>query len=490
MPGALPKPRDAAWAPNSRPQEAFLRCAAYEALYGGAAGGGKSDALVAGALRYVHRPKYCGIIFRRHFPDLERTLVPRTLALYPHAGGTYRAGDHTWVFPSGARILLAHLKDDAAALAHKSAEYQFIAFDELTSFTRYQYTFLLSRGRTTDPEIPIRIRAGTNPGDIGHDWVRARWAPWLDTRPEYTGLRAASGQVLHYLPGGDDKGDTYVPAGTPKALTRAFFPAFATDNPDLMVNDPGYVDRLDALDRVAREQMKHGDWAVKPGKGEYFQRGWWKYLDSAPPRSARRRAVRSWDLAATVDGDWTVGALQLDTPTLETPFVIEDVVRFRGTPHTVHAKLLATAESDGHEVEIILPIDPGQAGLDQAESFKRLLRGYILKFVRPTGDKTLRARPHSSAVENGLVALVRGPWNGVWVEEHQDFPTKGVPDDCIDSGSQGFNELAGVVPADVAGWSAALAGIRVGRPEAIAKHRGDVWLPDEDDEDTLFSRRD
>ena len=109
MPGALPKPRDAAWAPNSRPQEAFLRCAAYEALYGGAAGGGKSDALVAGALRYVHRPKYCGIIFRRHFPDLERTLVPRTLALYPHAGGTYRAGDHTWVFPSGARILLAHL---------------------------------------------------------------------------------------------------------------------------------------------------------------------------------------------------------------------------------------------------------------------------------------------------------------------------------------------------------------------------------------------
>ena len=296
--------------------------------------------------------------------------------------------------------------------------------------------------------------------------------------------------MLHYLPGGDDKGDTYVPAGTPKALTRAFFPAFATDNPDLMVNDPGYVDRLDALDRVAREQMKHGDWAVKPGKGEYFQRGWWKYLDSAPPRSARRRAVRSWDLAATVDGDWTVGALQLDTPTLETPFVIEDVVRFRGTPHTVHAKLLATAESDGHEVEIILPIDPGQAGLDQAESFKRLLRGYILKFVRPTGDKTLRARPHSSAVENGLVALVRGPWNGVWVEEHQDFPTKGVPDDCIDSGSQGFNELAGVVPADVAGWSAALAGIRVGRPEAIAKHRGDVWLPDEDDEDTLFSRRD
>lgn len=484
----LPRPADAAWAPNSRPQEAFLRCGGYEALYGGAAGGGKSAALLAGALRYVDRPTYCGIIFRRHFPALERTLVPRALELYPHAGGTYHRGDHLWSFPSGARVYLAHLKDDAAALSHKSSEYQYVAFDELTSFTRFQYTYLLSRGRTTDPTIPIRIRAGTNPGDIGHEWVRSRWAPWLDTRPEYTGMRAAPGQTLHYLPGTEGEPDVYVPATELGALSRAFFPALATDNPDLMRSDPGYLTRLDALDRVSRAQLKGGDWAVKPGKGEFFKREWWRYRDCAPAKASRK--VRSWDLAATTDGDWTVGALYSHAPDEEQPFIIEDVIRFRGTPHVVEKAIKDAAERDGRGVDILLPIDPGQAGVAQAEGFKRLLPGYVLKCIRPAGDKVARARHESSAVENGLVALVRGGWNHQWVEEHQDFPTKGVPDDCIDAGDQGFNELTGVAPSDLEGWAQSLAGIRVGRPEAPARG-GSIWLPDEDDDsDFAFTRRD
>lgn len=442
------------WSPNSAPQERFLAYGGFEGLYGGAAGGGKSEALLVDALYGIGHPSYRAILFRRTIPDLKKSLIDRARDFYPHVGGRYNKTDRRWTFPSGATIAFDHIEHEGDERRFDSAEFQYVGFDELTHFLRPQYLFLLSRLRSSKGIKP-RLRAATNPGGVGHEWVFERWRPWLDPRPEYEGPRASSGEVLYFAPDeSTEQSDGRVVArGTPDALGRTFVRALATDNPAITAQ---YLSQLKALDRVTRAQKLGGDWIAKPGKGEYFQRGWWKYLDEAPPRSSWRRAVRAWDFAGSRDGDWTVGVLYAHVPTAPQPWVIVDVIRFRGTPGEVLSKVLETAEADGKAVEVFIPQDPGQAGKYQADDFVAKLSGYAVKAQRPTGDKVTRAKPHSPQVEHGHVALVRAAWNHVLVEEHQDLP-EGTYDDIVDATSDGFNALNGT-PAPVsyrsakAGW--------------------------------------
>lgn len=447
-------PGERRWAPNSPPQEAFLAYNGFEALYGGAAGGGKSESLLIDALYGIGHPSYRAILFRRTIKDLKKSLIDRAQDFYPHARGAYNRNDHVWTFPSGASIAFDHIQHDGDERRFDSAEFSFVGFDELTHFLRDQYLFLVSRLRSSKGLRP-RIRAATNPGGIGHEWVFERWRAWLDPRPEYDGPRARSGEVLYFAP--DETGKKLdgvaVPRGTPDALARTFVRALATDNPAI---DAQYLSQLKMLDRVTRAQKLGGDWLVKPGKGLYFQRTWWRYLEQRPPRASWRRAVRAWDFAGSKKGDWTVGILYVHVPTCITPWVIVDMIRFRDTPGGVMKAVKAVAEEDGRDVEILIPQDPGQAGKFQADSYVAALPGYDVTTHRPTGEKVTRAKPHSSQVEHGLVALVRGDWNRVLVEEHQDLP-EGDHDDIVDATSDGHNFLAGAIkPASYkearAGW--------------------------------------
>jgi predicted phage terminase large subunit-like protein len=433
-------PTGKVWRPNSEPQETFLAYGGFEGGYGGAASGGKSEALLVDALYGINHPNYRAILFRRTFDELRKTLIDRARKFYPYAGGTEHKTDHVWTFRSGAQIAFSHMKDRDDYKRFDSTELQFVGFDEATSFYREQVIFMASRLRSSQGIRP-RLRWASNPGGVGHDWVFARYAPWLDTRPEYTGPRARFGEVLYFLPNPNDpEGDgDVVPRGTPGALPRTFVRSLPTDNP---ATDPQYLDQLDLLDRVTRAQKKHGDWLIKPGKGLYFQRSWWGYLDEAPPRSSWRRAVRAWDFSGSKTGDWTVGVLYAHVPTCITPWVIVDMIRFRDTPGGVLSKVLSTAEADGKEVEIFIPQDPGQAGKYQADDYVAKLAGYAVKTERPTGNKVTRAKPHSPQVEHGHVALVRAAWNNVLVEEHQDLP-EGEYDDIVDATSDGFNHLNG-----------------------------------------------
>lgn len=470
-------PTERRWRPNSAPQETFLTYNGFEGLYGGAAGGGKSEALLVDALYGIEHPNYRAVLFRRTFPELKKSLIDRARDFYPHVGGREHKTDHVWHFPSGAQIAFDSMKDPGDERRFDSAEFGFVAFDELTSFLRQQYIFLIGRLRSSKGIRP-RVRAATNPGGIGHEWVFERWRAWLDPRAEYTGPRARSGEVLHFAP--DDAhpdGDgQVVPRGAPDALSRTFVRALATDNPAI---DAQYLSQLKTLDRVTRAQKLGGDWLVKPGKGMYFQRGWWRYLETAPPRSSWRRAVRSWDLAATTDGDWTVGVLYAHVPTAITPWVIVDVIRFRGTPGAVEKLVKDTAAADGPDVDVLLPQDPGQAGKSQADAFVRLLAGYTVKTRPARGDKETRAKPHSAQVEHEQVALVRAAWNHVFVEEHQDFP-ESEWDDQVDAADEGFNDLAGVSAApSFTAAAAALGDV----PRRDARRAPDPWDdPDEDDD--------
>lgn len=408
------------WVPLPMQREA-LACGAYELLVGGAAGPGKSEFLVVDALRQVHHPTYRALLFRNTFPELERTLIQKAHRLYPPLGGVYNSQSHTYAFPSGAEVEFAYLEKEKDVHRYQGAEVQYVGFDELPHFTEYCYRYMQSRLRGT-AGIPIRLRATANPDGPHLEWVRARFAEWIEGR-------APAGEARWFDPDG-----RVVAKGTEFALSRSYVPGRLKDNPYL---GREYVAQLMALDPVTRAKLLDGDWDACVGEGKLFHRTWWKYLDAAPKVE---RKVRAWDLGA--GGDPTEGVLEGDRGVGVIPrYVVLDVVTHVGPPHEVHELVAKTAEADGVEVTIRLPQDPGQAGKDQALTYKRELAGYHVVTLPVTGDKVVRAGGYSSQVGAGNFALVRGPWTPAFVAQHHAFPDQ-PRDDKVDAGADAFSELA------------------------------------------------
>lgn len=423
------------WRPHAA-QELALRSAAYELLFGGAAGGGKTDFLKVAPLRWVKEPGFRAILFRRSYPELERTLITASRALYPALGAVYHEARHVWTFPSGATIAFGYCEKEKDVLRYQGAEYSFLGIDELTHFSEAQYRYLTSRARSADG-LPIRIRATSNPGGPGHEWVRARFGAWVGKAAD-----AAPGELCYY-----DADGRRVPEGTPWSLSRTFVPAKLADNPYLGTD---YRAQLLALDPVTRAQLLDGDWDATIGEGKLFHRDWWQYFDTLPPDV--EASARAWDFGGTADGDPTRGLRLRRRPRGVIPrYVIDDLVTLRGAPHEVHALVKSTALLDGPGVVVVIPQDPGQAGIDQAQSYKRDLEGFTVHSRRPSVNKVTRAGPASSQVGARNFALVRGPWNAALVAEGHAFPD-GPHDDIIDALSDAFAELTDGGPADVTGW--------------------------------------
>lgn len=449
------------WAPHPGPQTAFLASNVTELLYGGAAGGGKSDALLVGALRLVNEPSYRAVLFRRTFPELEDSLIDRAWSYYPALGGTYNQNKHRWTFPSGAQINLRSMQHEADRFDFKSAEFQYIAFDELTSFTESQYRYLFSRLRSSKG-LPCVMRAGTNPGGAGHDWVLRRWAPWLYPNPaidpdrarpeEYAGPFELPGIRLHYRHDQANDVEELVPSGTPGSYSRSFIPATVYDNPSIIENDPDYLIRLGALDRVERARLLGGDWMIRGAAGEWFDRSWFDVVPRGPGPLAVAR-VRYWDRAATEaektssqtaadqGPDWTAGVLM--SRDVHGFCYVEDVVRFRGPPHVVEKRIADTARRDRRdygEVVQCLEQDPGQAGKFEVSHYvRKTLAGYNVRVRRPQGNKVKRAKPFSAQAEQGTIRLVRGPWNTAYLDELELFP-EGKKDQ-VDGSSGAYSQV-------------------------------------------------
>lgn len=433
------------WLPNPGPQTTFMQSEAFEVLYGGQVGGGKSEALLYKALEGVSNKDYTGILFRRSFPDLEKSLISRSKiaykAAYPDA--RYNESKHVWTFPSGAQIYFSHLEHDKSVEDHQSAEYSFIGFDELTHFTRWQYTYMLTRLRSSKGLRPI-VRAATNPGSDGHQWVLERWAPWLDPTSL---LKARPGEVLKYRSSGD--GEAWDPDGS---KSRAFIPARRTDTPQLPAD---YAEQFGALDPVTRAQLLDGNWLIKPAAGIYFKRAYFPFVEAyAVPKDTRW--VRSWDLASTEptkdkpDPDWTVG-VKIGYSATSLLWYVAHAVRTRGGPAHVRATVKSTAEMDGCGVAITLPQDPGQAGKDQAASYVQMLQGFAVTAKRVSGDKLTRAKPliaqaqpQSTGGHQGRICIVKGDWPiDAYVQCLEAFDgLEKCHDDDVDATADGFNALA------------------------------------------------
>jgi predicted phage terminase large subunit-like protein len=464
----LPDGRPVLWEPfPGSPQVTALRSPAFEILFGGSAGGGKSAVLVAAPLRYVHEPSFVGIIFRKTFPEAQKLNLEECTPLYTAFGAVPNKAEGLWKFPSGARIYISHMGSDEDAHRHQGAQYQYVGWDELTHYSLYQYRYLFSRLRSKHG-LRCQVFATCNPEP---GWVKDRFGPWVD--PEYDGEHAESGEVRWFIVDKDGV-EQYVPRGTPNALSRTFVRARLSDNP-ILVASPAYEANLRSLDIVQRSRLLDGDWTAGYAEGLMFRREFFRLVraDEVPKAAIR---VRSWDLAATEvklkrpgdfragaknDPDFTVGSLYgwtpqpFGLPDTRPGFFLEDVVRFQGRPEIVRSRIFNTAAMDAKAygargVCITLPQDPGQAGKDQADNYAQELSnaGYWVEIETPSGAKTLRASPVSATAEHSGIAMVVAPWNQPFIAEAEQFP-KGNHDDQIDTVSDAHKRI-GIIRARLA----------------------------------------
>ena len=233
------------WKPQPKQIE-FMQRPEYEVLYGGSAGGGKSDALLAEALRQVHIKNYRGILFRDTVPQLEG-LISRSQEVYKGAypRATYNDNKKMWKFPSGAKIFFGYMQRENDKYNYQGKAYDFIGFDELTHFSYTQYMYLLSRNRPTGAGTRVYVRASANPDGKGLGWVKERF---ITPKPPMTPIKD------NYL--------VYKPDGSTISMvrTRLFVPATVFDNQELLNNDPNYLATLASLPEAERNALLYGNW--------------------------------------------------------------------------------------------------------------------------------------------------------------------------------------------------------------------------------------
>tara|TARA_R110000868_G_scaffold85685_2_gene240863 strand:+ start:391 stop:2304 length:1914 start_codon:yes stop_codon:yes gene_type:complete len=255
---APPANKEIIFAPNPGPQTEFLSASEREVLYGGAAGGGKSYGLLADPMRYFSNGNFVGLILRRTNDEL-RELIWKSQELYPKAypGARWQEKKSQWVFPSGSKLWMTYLEREEDVLRYQGQAFSYIAFDELTQHaTPFAWNYMRSRLRTTDPELPIFLRATSNPGGPGHSWVKRMFIDPSPANAAFPATDIDTGSMLQYPEG-------HAKQGKP-LFYRKFIPATLRDNPYLY-KDGDYEANLLSLPEMQRRQLLEGDWAVADG---------------------------------------------------------------------------------------------------------------------------------------------------------------------------------------------------------------------------------
>jgi predicted phage terminase large subunit-like protein len=426
--------------PQPGPQTAFLSSEADIAIYGGAAGGGKSFGLLLEPLRHYSNPDFGGVIFRRTTKQVrnEGGLWDEALALYGQLGFTPKESTLEFRAPSGMAMSFGHLEHEKDVLNWQGAQIPFIGFDELTHFSRTQFFYMLSRLRSATAGVRGYVRATTNPSSAS--WVRRFIDWWIDPKtgfaiPERSGVLRWFVRINDDIHWADSREELLSQFGADKLpMSVTFIPAKLEDNKILLEKDPSYRAKLEALSRVERMQLLDGNWNVEPAAGLYFKKIWFPVVDALP---AGLRFIRHWDRAATEGGgDYTVG-LKLGKAS-DGRYYIAHVERGQWSPAGVERALINTARHDGTAVTIGVEQDPGSAGVADISAVTKLLAGFDVKISKPSEDKVTRAKPVSAQVEAGNVYVLRAPWNDAFFTEAENFP-EGANDDQIDGLSGAFN---------------------------------------------------
>lgn len=385
----------------------------FQALYGGAAGGGKSDALLMAAAQYAWRyPEFAGICFRRTFTDLTQpgALLDRAMEWWLPAGVQWAGSKSTFVFPSGAKVAFSFLRTPTDHLKYQGAEYHYSAWDELTQWPDerpYEYVGLSRLRRQANSDLPLRTLAASNPGGPGHNWVMRKFIG--GTNPE-------TGEFEH--------------------ARHLYVPARIQDNPYL--DQEAYIKGLMHMHPTVREQLLNGDWSARES-GDYFRRDWFgPFLHPEKDRIEDRDCIRVrwWDLAASEKADACRTAGVLMARTRNGARFIEHGVAFRKTPGSRDDAIVKQAKIDGHGVYVGIEIEGGSGGPAQFEALEKRLKteGFKAVGARPAtmtdkekktmtraassdSAKAARADPVASCLERGYQRRgecpdTGGPWWG------------------------------------------------------------------------------
>lgn len=239
-----------AFKPHEGPQTDFLASSETDILYGGAAGGGKSYALLMDAIRYAGHKSHKALLLRRTLKELEE-LMDISRELYPLAypGAVWKETKKTWEFPSGAKLFFGYLEKDGDVYQYQGKSYNWIGFDELTQLpTQFPWDYLRSRCRSTDPFLRDKcvMRATANPGGVGHDWVKAMY------------ITPAAPNVTHWVKFVDSNGKVH-------KISRKFIPAKLSDNPTLAEGGEYETMLLSLGDPILVQRLLEGDWDVVEG---------------------------------------------------------------------------------------------------------------------------------------------------------------------------------------------------------------------------------
>jgi len=404
---------DNPWIPQepTLKQAEFLMHFELEGFYGGAAGGGKTDGLLMAALQFVEWPDYHALMLRKTYADLSLpgALMDQAQQWLIPLGADWNEIEKTFTFPPhGSTLSFGYLQYERDKYRYDGPPFQFIAWDELTQHPRSTYSYLFGRvRRRSASNIPLRVRGASNPGGLGHEWVK----------------------------------EDFVDSETRKPGTF-FIPAKLKDNPHLDYDS--YVRSLSHLDPITRARLLNGDWTAAFG-GSKFQRHWFDVVEAAP--ASAMKLVRYWDLAATApkpgkDPDYTVGLLLGRTG--DGVFYILDVRRRRLNPKGIEDLLKQTAITDGKSVDILIEQEPGASGKILIDHLIRhTLAGFSVKADKVSGSKELRANPVSSQAEAGNVKILARPWTRDLLEELEAFP-EGSHKDQVDALSGALNGLTPV----------------------------------------------
>lgn len=407
--------------PHPRQKQFLVLADVLEVLFGGAAGGGKSEAVLMAAAQYLHVPGYSALLLRESFTDLmqPKALIPRSKEWWMQTDASWDGQGHRWTFPCEgggfSTIGFGYLDRDDSVYQYQSAEFQFIGVDELTQHSEFRYRYMFSRLRKPKigplGSVPLRMRAGTNPGGKGHDWVKGRF---IEPQTRQSG--------------------------------SVFVPSKLEDNPTLDADE--YRMSLSHLDPVSREQLLAGDWDIV--EGNLFQRPWFVLSKEPPAAKSTGQFCRYWDKAGTSGGgDYSAGVLmQRDK---EGTFWVIDVIRGQWNYGQRERMIEQTAMLDrqryGH-VKIQIEQEPGSGGKESAERTVKMLAGFPVSAATVTGDKSVRASGLASQAFADNVRVLIRPWTQAFLDEMCVFPA-GQHDDMVDAAAGAFNVLSGVPNVDL-----------------------------------------
>lgn len=449
-------------APQKGPQSEFAACEADIAIYGGAAGGGKTWGLLFDPLRHMEKsPDFGGVIFRRTSVQIraEGGLWDESIKLYGPLGAEPAESKLTWKFPHptrfgeyGMTMSFANLELDESYLNYQGSQMPYIAFDELTHFTEQQFFYMFSRNRSTTG-VKARIRASCNPDP--DSFVR-KLIDWWIGKDGYP-IKERAGKLRYFIRVNDEmlwadsREEIHQKYGSgpeiqPTSLT--FIPSKLDDNRKLLEMDKTYESRLLALGRVDRMRLREGNWNVRANAGNFFRREWFPILDTVP--GAWIQQCRYWDRAATKpsetskDPDWTRGLKMYKYP--NGTYLVVDLKSIRDTPGEVEKFIKAVASHDSVACTIYGEQEPGAAGVADIQAFVKMLQGYDARITKPAVKKSIRAKPVSAQAEAGNIFILRGDWNEAFFQEVENFSENDeeyAHDDIVDTLSGAFNEMSG-----------------------------------------------